>query len=71
MLSGAERLLSVTYKEAALATDVLFKQVDGYIRNPGPSAAERKHLKGLRDRLCAHGAKAQMDLFSSSGPDAS
>jgi hypothetical protein len=62
---SAERVLAVPYKEAALDTDVLLKQVDGYLRSPEPSAAVRRQLKGLRDQLYAHRARSQMDLFSS------
>ena len=66
---GAERVLAVPYKDAAIETEVLFKQVDGCMRNQGPSASERKQLKGLRDRLSAHRAKCQMDLFASASAD--
>lgn len=66
---GTQRVLSVPYKQAALATDMLVKQVEDYLRNPGPSLAQRRHLKDLRDQLCSHRAKTQMDLFSPSTAD--
>ncbi len=64
---GAERVLAVPYKDAALDTDVLLKQVDDCMRSAGSTAAERKQLKGLRDRLTAYRAKCQMDLFGLDG----
>jgi hypothetical protein len=66
---GAQSVLAVPYKQAALATDILVKQVEDYLRNPGPSNAQRRQLKDLRDQLCSHRAKTQMDLFSMSTAD--
>ncbi len=37
LTQGTQRVLAVPYKQAALATDILVKQVEDYLRNPGPS----------------------------------
>lgn len=63
MLSGAERLLAVPYQDAALDTEILLKQVDAHLHGSGATAADKKRLKGLRDRLHAHRARCQMSLF--------
>ena len=67
VMDGVERLLCVPYKEEALEVDVMVSQFDELIRLRDQPAAERKRLKGLRDRLLAHRAAAQMQLFRSDG----
>lgn len=63
VIDGVERLLCVPYRDEALEVDVLLAQFDDIIRSPGQPPKERKRLKGLRDRLLAHRAAAQMSLF--------
>ena len=63
VVEGVERLLAVPYRDVALEVDVLLAQFEDLIRIPSQPAVERKGLKALRDRLAAHRAAAQMQLF--------
>ena len=67
LLSGAERLLAVPYQNAALDTEILLKQLDGHLHGPVATAADKKRLKALRDRLFAHRACCQLSLFAEEG----